>query len=118
MRKSTLWTTALALFSTLALTALPAAAQTPDQPAAEMSAVAPQSAPAAAPLQVEPAPIEQAKPLKCGPHEHEFSTIYLIFPSTEDCEAACTSYCQDNGGYLLSWYFYLRSLSCSCTCCG
>lgn len=117
MSKSTLWTTVLALFATLALIALPAAAQTPGPPVLEPSAVAPQSARAAAPIQLEPAPIDQAKPLKCGPGEHEFSTTYLIFPIAEDCEAACTGYCQDNGGYLLSWYFDLRGLSCRCTCC-
>jgi len=111
MKKSTILTTALALFAALTVVALPAAAQTADQ--ATVTSAAPETAPAL----FEPAPIEQAKPV-CQPGEHEFNTIFRFFYLEEDCQPLCDGYCQDNGGYLYSWSYDFRGLSCYCTCCG
>lgn len=111
MKRSTLLATTLALLVVLALPALPAVAQTADQ------APAATSAPELAPALFEPAPVEQAKPV-CQPGEHEFNTVFRFFYLEEDCQPLCNGYCQDNGGYLYSWSYDFRGLSCYCTCCG
>lgn len=109
MKRLVLSTLALVLLAALTVVASPAATQTANQPAS----VAPQTA---QPL-FAPAPIEQAKPLKCGPHEETFYSGLSVFPLDSDCETACTTFCQDNGGYLLKWSYDQRALNCNCTCC-
>jgi hypothetical protein len=75
------------------------------------------AAPDDAPL-FTPEPIEQAPGPKCGPHESPFGTTWTLFlGGPAECEAACTSYCQDGDGYLLLWTSQPRSLICSCQCC-
>jgi len=103
----------LALLASLIFVASPAAAQAVDRPAGEQASAAPETAPTL----FAPAPIEQAKPLMCGPHEETFYSGIDTFPFDGSCETTCTTFCQDNGGYLLKWSYDERALNCNCTCC-
>jgi len=115
MNKSIRWTIALALFATLSLAAVPAAAQTVDRSAGVQASVALETAPTLFNL-FEPGPIEQAQPPMCPHGEHRFSADVFPFPKGVTCFDTCTAYCQDNGGYLLASEPNY-DLSCSCTCC-
>lgn len=71
----------------------------------------------AAPL-FEPAPAEQMKPNKCSGQEELLSTTWdWLFQDPADCEPTCVSFCEDNGGRLLSATYSSRDFTCRCNCC-
>lgn len=73
-----------------------------------------------APDAVVPLPELGQEPLEMAPKNQckgAFSTFFYPFPMEDDCQAACTTYCTDNGGYLYSWSHDKRDPSCRCNCC-
>jgi hypothetical protein len=68
---------------------------------------------------LQPAPLDQAKPLMCGPQEDEFGVFWYPYfgGGHAECESDCTTYCQNGGGYLLESVFDPRTPSCTCDCC-
>jgi len=117
MKQSILPTMFLVALAALVLIALPASAQTTAQHPTDSALSSAQSTSATPSALFTPAPIEQAKPARCGHDEQELYGFFLIFPPGDGCEAQCTTYCQDNGGYLLEWAYNSRAATCECTCC-
>ena len=112
MKRLVLSTLTLAVLATLTLVASLAAAQTADRSSEPQASVAPDTAP----ILFEPGPLELAKPAMCPHGEHRFSADVVPFPKGITCFDTCTTYCQDNGGYLLASEPNY-DLSCGCTCC-
>lgn len=113
MERLILSTPTLALLASFALAASPAVAQAAGPSAGQQASVVPGTARDL----FEPGPIELARPPQCVPGEQKFSATVPLVPKGATCEVICTTYCQDNGGYLLTWSENFGELSCNCTCC-